>query len=213
MAWFYAEGGQQKGPVDDSVLDDLVRSGVIRPETLIWREGQANWQPYSEVRSAAPGAPPLRRPGGFWIRFAARCIDAILVGIVSSIIRIPLMAVFGISAIGMVTSGDPSQLIGAIPGLVGLAMLSACINFVIAAGYETYMVATKGATLGKMALGLKVIRVDGGPLNMQQALGRSLATILSGLILFIGYIIAAFDDQKRALHDRLCDTLVIKEKS
>ena len=45
MAWFYAEGGQQKGPVDDSVLDDLVRSGVIRPETLIWREGQANWQP------------------------------------------------------------------------------------------------------------------------------------------------------------------------
>src|SRR4029077_21089529 len=55
MKWYYAEGGRQVGPVEESDLDDLVRQGVVRDETLVWREGMAAWQRHSVVR--APWSP------------------------------------------------------------------------------------------------------------------------------------------------------------
>ena len=50
MNWFYAQNGQQAGPVDDAELDRLVRSGTIAESTLVWHSGLANWQPYAAVR-------------------------------------------------------------------------------------------------------------------------------------------------------------------
>jgi uncharacterized RDD family membrane protein YckC len=49
------------------------------------------------------------------------------------------------------------------------------------------------------------------PVSYGRAFGRYFGTWLSGLTLGIGYIMAAFDDQKRSLHDRVCDTRVIKK--
>jgi len=81
---------------------------------------------------------------------------------------------------------------------------------VIGATYEGVFVSRFGATPGKMALDLKVIRPDGGPLSLGRAVGRYFAKIVSGIILAIGYIMAGFDSQKRALHDMICDTRVIR---
>jgi len=73
MNWYYVEAGQQAGPVDDVQLEELVGSGRIQPETLVWHEGMAEWEPYSQVApSPAPegepaGAPPVIEvppPGG-----------------------------------------------------------------------------------------------------------------------------------------------------
>ena len=61
-----------------------------------------------------------------------------------------------------------------------------------------------------MALGLRIVRADGSSLTYGRATGRFFADYLSNLILFIGYIMAAFDDEKRTLHDRICDTRVVK---
>src|SRR5437763_10445049 len=52
MDWFYARNGQQVGPVPETELAQLVQSGAIQPETLVWHAGMAEWQPY---RSAGPG--------------------------------------------------------------------------------------------------------------------------------------------------------------
>jgi hypothetical protein len=54
MNWFYADGKIRKGPVSDSELDALLRSGKISPTTLIWREGMSQWQPLSTARGGAP---------------------------------------------------------------------------------------------------------------------------------------------------------------
>lgn len=67
MNWFYAVGGQQQGPVDDAQLDALIQAGTVTPDTLVWREGIANWQPLRQARpSAAAGtgleAPPVAAP-------------------------------------------------------------------------------------------------------------------------------------------------------
>jgi hypothetical protein len=62
MNWYYVDAGQQAGPVDDAQLEALSRSGKIQSDTLVWREGMANWQPYGQVKAAsappAAGAPP-----------------------------------------------------------------------------------------------------------------------------------------------------------
>jgi uncharacterized RDD family membrane protein YckC len=61
-----------------------------------------------------------------------------------------------------------------------------------------------------MALGLKIVTVSGERMSVARTIGRYFAHSLSGLILYIGYIMAAFDDQKRALHDHICSTRVIR---
>jgi hypothetical protein len=54
MDWFYVKDGQQAGPVTRTELDALITSKTITAETLVWRTGQAEWQPFSAVAAAAP---------------------------------------------------------------------------------------------------------------------------------------------------------------
>ncbi len=123
--------------------------------------------------------------GGFWIRFVARMVDGILITAVSVLLMV--VGGFGIGGI-----------------------LLRLLVYPIAIAYETYFVGRYGATLGKMVFGLKVIRSDGQNVSYGRAFGRYWATLISYMILFIGYIMAGFDSQKRALHDRICDTRVIR---
>ena len=76
--------------------------------------------------------------------------------------------------------------------------------------YEGVFLSRFSATPGKMALNLKVVRSNGGPISLGRGFSRYFAKVLSGIILGIGFIMAGFDSQKRALHDILCDTRVIK---
>jgi uncharacterized RDD family membrane protein YckC len=132
---------------------------------------------------------------GFWIRFGAKFLDGIILNVIDLIIKSILF-------------GGLSQS-GANPGVVLLAVL---VQWVVMIAYGTYFVGTYGATPGKMACGLKVVTPEGEPVTYGRACGRYFAEILSGLILGIGYIMAAFDEEKRALHDRLCNTRVIVAK-
>ncbi|MEZ5326505.1 MAG: RDD family protein [Verrucomicrobiales bacterium] len=67
------------------------------------------------------------------------------------------------------------------------------------------------AILGKIALSLKVITTDGPRLTYGRCVARFFAEWLSSIILGIGYIIAAFDEEKRTLHDHICATRVVKK--
>ena len=97
---------------------------------------------------------------------------------------------------------------GAFWAMWGMMMI---LQLAVSAGYETWFVGRFQATPGKMALGLKVVRPNGDRVSYARALGRYFAEILSGLTLAIGYIIAAFDEEKRTLHDRICDTRVVRK--
>jgi uncharacterized RDD family membrane protein YckC len=78
--------------------------------------------------------------------------------------------------------------------------------------YNGFFLGKFGATPGKMALGLRVVAPDGSSVSYGRSFGRAAAEILSRLICFIGYIIAAFDAQKRALHDHIASTRVIRTR-
>jgi hypothetical protein len=66
MTWHYAAGGRQLGPVDDAELDRLIATGIVTPDTLVWRAGMADWQPLSAARPQAPPrpAPPMTQAPG-----------------------------------------------------------------------------------------------------------------------------------------------------
>ncbi len=139
------------------------------------------------------------RYAGFWIRFAAVFLDGILTGIVTQILGLMIGIMVGVSA-----GDDPNAAM--VAGLLGVM-----IGIAIPCAYETILVGKYSATLGKMACGVKVMRPDGSQLTYLRAFARYWAKSLSALILLIGYIMAAFDDEKRALHDRVCDTRVVKK--
>ena len=66
MNWYYADGSKQVGPITETDFENLIRSGVIKPETLVWREGLPNWQPCREAYSGSvvpsPDLPPIMPP-------------------------------------------------------------------------------------------------------------------------------------------------------
>jgi len=49
MKWYYVENGQQAGPVEETEFPQLLRAGKLRADTLVWREGLANWEPFSQA--------------------------------------------------------------------------------------------------------------------------------------------------------------------
>src|SRR6476659_4486846 len=54
MMWYYAAEGRQAGPISQTELAALVQQGQVTMESLVWREGMANWQPLRDVRSSIP---------------------------------------------------------------------------------------------------------------------------------------------------------------
>ncbi len=133
---------------------------------------------------------------GFWKRYAAYFLDSFVVGI----INLPVSVVFNL--IGA-SSGNESL-------ALAMSMVAMLGGFVIGIGYYAGFHASRGgATLGKMAVGIKVVRSDGERITFMRGVGRYFGFILSSLTLMIGFIMAAFTQRKQALHDMLCDTLVV----
>ena len=99
-----------------------------------------------------------------------------------------------------------------LPGLLAAMGASMAVSTTLSALYESLFIAYLAATPGKLAVGLKVIRSNGAPVAIGRAFGRHFAKYLSGMILAIGYIMAGFDAEKRALHDMICDTRVVKSR-
>lgn len=145
---------------------------------------------------------------GFWVRFLAKFIDGIVNWVISTVLNLGLAAVLlGAVVFNPKPVQAPSQ--GAFFAYQAATVLLGIVTGLL---YYWFFLTRKGATLGKMALGLKVVRSDGAPITSGRAIGRYFAEWLSSMILAMGYIMAAFDDEKRALHDRVCDTRVIKSR-
>jgi hypothetical protein len=58
MDWYYAQQGQRRGPVSEVEMTGLVTAGLVTDQTLVWREGMADWQTYGEAKAGVPVAAP-----------------------------------------------------------------------------------------------------------------------------------------------------------
>lgn len=145
--------------------------------------------------------------GGFWIRFVAIVIDGIIISI-ATLPVVMLLAVLGVVHHPTIMHGRLDE-----TDMAGLVVLSAAIRIVWAAVgwlYEALLTSsTWQGTVGKKLLSLRVIDEAGNRISFARATGRHFAKYLSSF-LFVGFIMAAFTDRKRALHDILAGTLVRK---
>ncbi len=122
---------------------------------------------------------------GFWIRLLAFIIDVLILSIPYAVIEVML-------------EGTGAQLL--------LRLLIGALYYV------GFWVVNDGATPGKMALGMRVVMVNGGSIDAGPALLRWIGYYVSAIIFFIGYIMIAFTREKRGLHDDMAGTVVIKTR-
>lgn len=144
--------------------------------------------------------------GNFGRRFVAKILDGIILTIVGACINMLLgLAIYGSANY---LRPDASQMTMTTIFLFQGLSIGAGIG--VGLCYSIFFIRRYNATPGKMALSLQIIRPDGSPLSVGRIVGRHFAEWISGAILFIGYIMAGFDEERRTLHDRICDTRVIK---
>ncbi len=133
-------------------------------------------------------------------RFSALWIDSVLFGVVGfagMLVVLPLIARPG-------TSGDAS----------GAVFLVALLGFVVlVVVYEALMLSARGQTLGKMALGIKVVTPDGGPISPGQAWARAvLRQVFFSYAALINYLPAFFTKQRTCIHDLIVKTRVVRAR-
>ena len=151
--------------------------------------------PPPPVWDAHPAAGSLLAYGGFWIRLVAYIIDAILLSLAMGVVG--TVVGFNVFATDMENYNPAANLISLVIGWLYFALLES---------------SERGATVGKMAMGLRVVTDQGQRLSFLNATGRYFAKIISAIILCIGFIMIAFTDRKRGLHDMIAGTLVVKTR-
>jgi len=125
---------------------------------------------------------------GFWKRFAAWIIDAIILFPLSFVITLLINWVWWFWGISWI------------------------INMIVGwLYYSLFESSSHQATLGKMALGIIVTDLNGDRISFARATGRHFSKILSALILFIGFIMIGFTEKKQGLHDMIAGTLVVNK--
>lgn len=163
-----------------------------------------------------PGDTSGRMPAGFWRRFASFIIDNIFIAVstlvISSIVIAIIFSIFPDLAEdytltemtweGILASAERPLTI--FDWLISLGQVLYTI------GYWTVAIGWKGRTVGKLMLGLKVVRPDGGRVGYLRAFARYLGYILCYMTLGFGFFIIAWHKQKRGLHDFICDTMVVR---
>ena len=155
-------------------------------------------EPIVQVTSINPA--PRINYAGFWIRFLAFLVDDFI------LIAIFLMMVpFVRSPLTQLMANLDQEYKAMLSGLVDLIVGSIILV------YNVLFVGLKGATPGKMVLGLKVVKVDGSPVGITIAVVREMVgKAVSIIVLYFGFIWIAFDAKKQGWHDKIADTVVIK---
>lgn len=215
---YLGRDGARTGPYTMEQVRSLVGQGRFTPDDWAWYPGAAQWITIRDVPGfAAPSFPQpapssfpqpaaagyrepfavtagLERYAGFWIRFGALIIDAIVLFIPLAILERLLVGE---------TTGDPTTDLGL--NAASLA-LNVCVNWAYRSAFHA---SEWQATIGKRAVGIKVTDLQGRRITFGHATGRYLSEFLSGITLGIGYVMAGFSSRKQALHDKVAGTLVV----
>jgi uncharacterized RDD family membrane protein YckC len=161
----------------------------------------------SRIVAGGPAVASSLNYAGVGIRFGARFIDGLLF-----LIPIGILAFMFLPNMLRSAGNKPPALFN---GTFTIVVL------VFSLFYEVLMLHYWGATLGKMACKIKVVRPDGSSLGWGVSFGRyfmynvviSAIPFVNWILLITTAIMAGTDEQKRGLHDRVCDTRVIYTRS
>ena len=144
---------------------------------------------------------------GFWKRAVAFLIDAFILTIPNAIIQL-VGARLMFSNLEEIT--DPTKQI-LVPLCIGVIMIGTICG-ILQWGYCAWFESSKyQATVGKMALGIKVVDKNGERISFGRATGRFFAKIISYFSLYFGCFMAGFTTYRQALHDIMASTFVVSQ--
>ena len=215
--------GLEYGPVSLAELKAWICDGRVVGQTPVWGSPAALWQPavqYSELQPeigrvtpvSAAAAPADRLEAvGFWPRLGAYLIDGL-------VLYLLFFAAWG-SLSKMMNWHEPdyqrlkfktlSEAVLILAPVLKEMLVQTAVFYVWKIIYDTSLNGRFGATVGKMIIGARIVRLDDSRIGYGTAFVRSLGTIVSDMIFYAGYLFVAFRDDKRALHDLLAGTRVV----
>lgn len=132
---------------------------------------------------------------GFWMRFWAYLIDLIVIG---SLSRLFIKPIFRILDIPMEDTGILSSYL--------------IVDSIVFFGYFVLTTKLLAQTLGKMIMGLRVVLLNGEPLDWKSVIFREWIGRYISAVFMLGYIVIAFNPKKQGFHDMFSDTVVVLEK-
>lgn len=239
MEIWIGRDGERHGPYKEDDVRQWLRSGQVSRDDLAWYEGLADWQPLSVLfpdehpatpADAAEAGPPaaaiplpqittaaLEDYAGFWKRVAAYILDAIILYLPSMLIE----KAFGGDAASAAmkqavanAAGDMTAIHAAQMQYYATMWPALLLGAVIAWIYFSLCESSAWqATVGKLALGIRVTDMQGQRISLARALGRYPAKILSAVILCIGFLMVAWTRRKQGLHDFIVGTLVLNGRA
>jgi uncharacterized RDD family membrane protein YckC len=170
----------------------------------------------ASISNAAPLPAYEIRPvyAGFWLRFVAYVLDAVILGAFSLPIFFGLAMMMGLGAVlsSLPRGGDPFE--NGFPPVFAL-FLGAFVLVVFVGGWMYHALLESSewqGTAGKRIVGILVTDLDGARVSFWRATGRYFAKFITGMIpLGIGYIIAGFTEKRQAIHDMIVGTLVLRK--
>jgi uncharacterized RDD family membrane protein YckC len=237
MEVWIGRDGERHGPYSDGDIRQWLRSGQVSRDDLGWYEGLADWQPLSvlfpdEVRdtpprafttSSTPSALPqttavaLEDYAGFWKRVAAYIIDAIILYIPNLLIQSMMggdAAEAAMKQAQAAAPGDAHVMLAALTQFYSAMMPAVLVITVITWLYFAFCESSAWqATIGKLALGIRVTDMQGARISLPRALGRYPAKYLSAFILCIGFLMVAWTQRRQGLHDLIASTLVLNGRA
>jgi uncharacterized RDD family membrane protein YckC len=203
--------GREYGPATLEELKSWVTDGRVGATTLVWRGDGERWAPalfYQELQPqiGSAFAPAAQETAGFWPRFAAYFLDfAIIWAFFYTLWPVIVSHVSGWKLDGPTIDELLSDAIAPKQQLLGMVALQQGLWL----AYDLFFNGRFGATIGKRALGLRIVRVDGSPIGYNLAAVRWMGCIVSDFTFYLGYLFVLFRPDRRALHDLLAGTKVI----
>ena len=166
------------------------------------------WMSSSSATPQASGLDVVQ--AGFLRRWAALFLDQLILTMVFYALMFGVILLAGLfGEFSSLESQNPDEMS---PAMMAVVLGLTAFYYVAAGAYYALMESSRHqATVGKMVLGIKVVDAQGARLNFGHALGRWFAAALSYLTLYIGFLMAAFTHDKRALHDMLANTFVVDQ--
>jgi uncharacterized RDD family membrane protein YckC len=150
----------------------------------------------------------------WWSRVGSTLIDGIIIGIGAILITIVFGSVFSIGFAASDEAGAVSLVVGLMLAFVAIAIVS----FLYA---PLMMARTNGKTVGRMAMGIRVVRASGEAMTFSWAMLREvvikalvfgvLSSLTFGLASLLDVLWPLWDDEHRALHDFVVDTRVVRD--
>lgn len=212
--------GREYGPASLDELKSWVQDGRVGKDTLVWHSDTGAWTPALRLPEIEADLrrlygvsnlhEPALRPVGFAPRFLAYFIDRIVLWIVFTILWSVIAKVFSIEQGPPPDARTLSDLLKYLNDSAPFIMKQMAVYLPLHLSYEVFLNGKFGATLGKMMIGARVVLADGSPITFRIAAFRWIAGRLSDMICYTGYLFIAFRRDKRALHDLLVGTQVVK---